>query len=367
MNILLLGGSNAGLHYGWAAQFQALASPRHVVVNRFLGAVGSLYGLLRLLDAPRDEAAPDLLIFEYALNDAVLMDAGWLRVDLLEDTLAEVMTLCNRRNIPLLFLCLELRPTGRARVNRAVARVKRIYARLAASRGGLPCITIEDVLGGVRREDFSDKHHLNEAASKRVAEALLSMMESRAIPVPSPSLEASGAFTYVRASAARPSGPYRRASVESTVFSGEFLELARSASSRWPGDGHIVGLMLRSTETSGDYRLAAGGHAFRKNAQSAMRDIVPNLMLLHYTKTRPVADHDLEISMPYDEAELKALPEDKSMLARPGGAPFLEQTLEIAGVMFWRGAAWPRRLLSIILAKYDAGSLFAFTKPEQPV
>ena len=52
MKILLLGGSNAGMREGWASQFQRQASA-HEVENRFLGAVGSLYGLMALLDYSR--------------------------------------------------------------------------------------------------------------------------------------------------------------------------------------------------------------------------------------------------------------------------------------------------------------------------
>jgi hypothetical protein len=357
MNILLLGGSNAGLHYGWAAQFQAAAS-EHEVSNQFLGAVGSLFGLLRLMEAARDDApAPQLIVFEYALNDAVLMDAGWLRIDLLQDTLAEVMALCHKRKIRLLLLCLEPRPSERARVNRAVARVMQIYQSAARKYGLYPCLTLRDALGDLRRENFSDKHHLTEAASKRVAEVLAATIEENDIPTPKAVEHAGDVFCYTLAREARTQGPCRLVEIRSTVYRGEFLEISRSGSSVWPGKGLVVGLMLRSTQSAGVYRLTVKHRAYRKNAQSAMRDIVPKLILLHYSKKQPYADDDLEIAMPASEVELMRLPEDKTMLDRPCDSPFAGQILEIAGVMFWRKPAWPRRLLAMAAAKLDAGAL----------
>ena len=124
MDILLLGGSNAGLHYGWAAQLAARL-PEHRVTNRFLGAVGSLYGLMRLMRLGEDQAPPpQLVIFEYALNDAVLLDAGWLRMDLLEDTLRAVAELSERN------ACLS----SCSAFNRAPAR-PRVSPRRRGARG----------------------------------------------------------------------------------------------------------------------------------------------------------------------------------------------------------------------------------------
>ncbi len=139
------------------------------------------------------------------------------------------------------------------------------------------------------------------------------------------------------------------------MYCGEFLEIARGGVSRWPGKGRVVGLMLRSTDRSGVFRLAVTGRALRKNAQSSMREIVPKLMLLHYVKRQPLADDDLEISMPNDEARLSALPQDRSLLEQAPEAPFAEQTLDIAAVIFWRGAPLLRRLAAAYYAKRDAG------------
>ncbi|HEY8212751.1 MAG TPA: hypothetical protein VIG36_01250, partial [Methylocystis sp.] len=90
MKILLLGGSNAGMREGWASQFQRQASA-HEVENRFLGAVGSLYGLMALLKMEREGGAPpDVVVFEYCLNDILLFAAGCLRPKLVADTLEAI-------------------------------------------------------------------------------------------------------------------------------------------------------------------------------------------------------------------------------------------------------------------------------------
>lgn len=336
MNILVLGGSNAGLHFGWAAQFQSLV-PEHEVTNRFLGAVGSLYGLSRLLELERDDTpAPELLIFEYALNDIVLLDAGCAPMRLLQDTLAAVVDYCARRKIPLIFLCLEVRPTGRARVYSCTTRVKRLYAGVARRHGAFPCIMLEDVFGAVRREDFLDEHHLTAEASKSVANFLATTVASREIQVPTGAAAAGSAFEYVRATEARYEGPCRMIDVNATVFVGPFLEIARSGVSYWPGRGRVVGLMLRSTQASGVFRIDAGGRAARKNAQSKMREIVPKLILLYYSTARPRAKDDLEIAMPAQEAPLMRLRNDRTLLDGPSETPFSEQTLEINGVLYWR-------------------------------
>ena len=157
-------------------------------------------------------------------------------------------------------------------------------------------------------------------------------------------------FDYVPATAAEPQGRCRSLEITATVFSGTFLEIARPGSSRWPGRGRLAGLMLRSTETSGIFRIAAGGRAFARTAQSSMREIVPNLILLHYCRWRPWAECDLEVAMPDEESALAGLPQDKALLPAEPQAPFSEQTLQIAGVMFWRPSFW-RRWLGFFLLR----------------
>ena len=354
MDILLLGGSNAGLHYGWAAQFEAIA-PEHRITNRFLGAVGSLYGLMRLLRLGEGrEPLPQLAIFEYALNDAVLLDAGWLRVDLLEDTLREVAELCCEKRLPLLLLCLEPRPDAPARVAAATRRTMGCYRRLARRHGLSPCVTLHEALGGVRSEDYVDRLHLTPAASIRVAEHLGATLRDEPIPVPRAAKTVRPSFRFVPARAAQTSGPCRPVALASRVYSDEFLEISRGGSSFWPGRGRLVALMLRTTESAGAYRLAANGWRLRKTAQSDIREVLPKVMLLHYVRAQPIAEENLEISMPAEEDALMSLEEDRTFHGAPGAAPFEAQKLEIAGVIFWSGAAWPRRLLSAIQIRLDA-------------
>ena len=210
MDILLLGGSNTGAHDGWAAQFEAIV-PEHRVTNRFLGAVGSLYGLMRLLRLGEGhEPPPQLVIFEYALNDAWLLDAGWLRVDLLEDTLREVAELCRERSLPLLLLCLQPRPHGTARVAAATRRAMTCYRRLAERHGLHPCVTLDEALGGVRFEDYVNQLHLTPAASIRVAEHLAATLRGASIPVPRSAKAARPSFRFVPAREPLTSGPCRR-------------------------------------------------------------------------------------------------------------------------------------------------------------
>ncbi|CAN2534864.1 hypothetical+protein [Methylocapsa aurea] len=351
MRVLLLGGSNAGVYFGWASQLQALM-PEHEITNRFLGAVGSLYGLVRLQEAEqREQAPPDLVVFEYALNDIILLDAGFATTALVHDALASVAQHCAERGVPLLFLCLRPRPTGRARIYSCVRRVERIYDGVAKAHGMARCVTLDTIFGRERFEDFVDAHHLTAEASRRCAEVVAEIISRGEIPVPRASRFHTPIFDYVPATAAAPQGRCRSLDIEATVFSGTFLEIARPGSSRWPGRGRIAGLMLRSTETSGLFRIAAGGRAYARTAQSSMREIVPNLILLHYFRRRPWAEFDLEIAMPDDESALAALPEDKALLPAQPQTPFAEQTLQIAGVMFWRPSFW-RRWLGFFLLRF---------------
>lgn len=352
MRVMLLGGSNAGVYFGWAAQLQGLM-PEHEITNRFLGAVGSLYGLARLIEAERrGEAPPDLVIFEYALNDVILLDAGFTTAALVHDALASVAQHCAERGVPLLFLCLRPRPTGRGRVSACVRRIDRVYRRIAKAHGMAPCVTHATIFGEERAEQFVDPHHLSEEASVRCAKIVADLISGGAIPAPRASRLHAPIFDYVSASQAEPQGSCRRVEIASTVFSGPFLEIARPGASRWPGRGRLAGLLLRSTHESGVYRITAGGRAFARTAQSSMREIVPNLILLHYSRRRPRADFDLQIAMPDDESALAALPQEKALLPAEPGAPFAEQRLQIAAVMFWRPSFW-RRWLALLQLRFS--------------
>jgi hypothetical protein len=338
MNILILGGSNAGLHFGWAAKFQEM-TPEHQTRNMFLGAVGSLYGLLRLIELERMAGvAPDLVIFEYALNDIVLLDAGSATTTLVHDALTDVAHYCARRNIRLLFLCLRPRPTGRARVYSCVRRIERIYAGVAKAHGMAECVTLLRLFGDERYDDFLDAHHLTETSSAHCARMLVEIVAQSEIPVPDGSIFYARAFDYTPATAAKAQGDCRTKEVTATVYAGTFLEIGRPGAALFPGHGNLAGVMLRSTEASGVFRIGAGGAYYRKNAQSTMREIVPALILLHYSTRRPFAQSEIEVAMPDDERALMSLREDRCLLPAPPEKPFLEQKLEIAGAMFWRAS-----------------------------
>ncbi|MCX7898702.1 MAG: SGNH/GDSL hydrolase family protein [Methylocystis sp.] len=348
MTILILGGSNAGLRNGWAAQLQERGGPEQFD-NRFLGAVGSLFGLMRLMKCARDdEPKPDAIIFEFFLNDILLFEAGVLRPALLADTLEQTSNICAQWGAPLLCICLEPRPDSRASLARAKARAKILYDR-AARRNGLTLFSCDDIFPSpLAAVDYQDENHLSPAASARIADTALAALRGKRVAIPRGS-GAAPAFDYVRATDARVTGPHSLRTIESRVFSGSFVELSRGARSDWPGDGQLVALMLLSTEKSGFYLIASDGRAVRKNARSHMQEIVRNLMLLHYT-SRPIAVAGrVTISMPKDEAALMSAPEDKTLLAIPPTARFDEQTLNIHGVIFWRRRRPWRRLLKALI------------------
>lgn len=343
MNILLLGGSNAGLRNGWATQLQRKAAG-HVVENRFLGAVGSLYGLMLLMKLRREKAPrPDLVIFEYCLNDILLVDAGVINAALIVDALEATINLCAAARLPLVFLCLSPRPDEGGGVRKSVGRVTPLYEN-AARRAGAPCLSLSEMFENpLSPADYQDENHLTPQASSRVADAVLAAIEKAVPPVRVVRAEASR-FTYVDASQALTNGPCKTTEIKMRVFDGPFVEIARGGSSRWPGHGRLAGIMLLSDQRSGVYCIRAGKAAYRKNARSQMQEDVPKLVLLHYSTRRVSIAGEVEIAMPENEAELMALPEDRTLLAIPATAPFAEQTLLIHGLMFWRPRSWIERL-----------------------
>lgn len=343
MHILLLGGSNAGVRDGWAAQLAGLRA-EDVVENRFLGAVGSLYGLMALMKREREGAPlPDRVILEYCLNDILLAEARVLPRALVTDTLAAIVDFCARKRLPLIFLCLEPRPDAGGARRPAIRRIERLYAA-AARRAGLPCLRLRDILGEtLTPAHYQDENHLTTATALRVADGLQAAIGANIAP-PAPA-RGRARFTYVDARQAIAAGPCALCEKSSRVFEGPFLEMARGSSSLWPGDGRLAGLLLQSGDMSGAYRIRAGARDFRKNPRSQMQEIVRNLVLLHYSTRRPLVSGSLEIDMPEDEAALMRLPEDTGLLAAPAAAPFTEQTLDIHGVMLWRKRGPIERLL----------------------
>lgn len=343
MKILLLGGSNAGLRNGWATQLQQMAD-RHVVENRFLGAVGSLYGLMSLMKLQREKASrPDLVIFEYCLNDILLVDAGVIDAPLIVDALEAVIEICAKAQLPLILLCLSPRPDDAGKERKAAMRVTPLYERVAR-RAGARCLQLIEIFdGSLSTGDYQDENHLTPKASSRVAKAVLAAIESG---VPAVRAIARGAtrFRYFDAMQAQVEGACRVIPIKTRVFEGAFVEIARGGSSLWPGDGRLVGLMLLSNGMSGIYSIRARGEAFCKNARSQMQTDVPNLVLLHYSTRRMAVAGEVEIAMPDDEIALMRLPQDRTLLAAAATAPFEEQTLLIHGLMFWRPRSLTERL-----------------------
>ncbi|QGM96187.1 hypothetical protein [Methylocystis parvus] len=348
MNIVLLGGSNAGVKDGWAAQFASIAA-RHAVENRFLGAVGSLYGLMALLKMERESAAlPDLIVFEYSLNDILLREAGVLQNDLVEDALDAVLNFCARHGVGLLFLCLEPRPleSGKPRSG-AVERIQKLYAATARRRS-VASLWLRDMIGeDLTPAHFQDENHLTTEIAGRVARIVAGRIEQGVAALP-PVVEESGRFAYVDATQALVAGPCALRALTSRVFDGTFLEIARGGTSSWSGEGSLAALMLQSDDRSGVYSIRAGARVRRKTARSHMQEIVRNLMLLHYVAGAFPARGDVEIAMPADESALMSLPPDKGLLEASSIAPFDAQTLLINGVVFWRKAPLLARLRRLV-------------------
>lgn len=347
MHILLLGGSNAGVWDGWAAQFAELAKARHVD-NRFLGAVGSLYGLMALMKLERENAPlPDLVIFEYCLNDILLLEAGVLRPALVVDALEAVTDFCARKGVGLLHLNLEPRPSDNHKQQKAIERIKELYATTARRRG-VPCLWLRDIFPeGLSELDFQDENHLSFEAAGRVARALLARVKA-GVAAPEPRQEQAPRFDYVDATQALVLGPCVLRTLSSRVFDGSFLEIARGGASFWRGEGSLIALMLQSSDMSGVYSIRTGNRAVRKTPRSQMQDIVRNLMLLHYVAGDLPADGEVEIAMPEDESALMSLPANEGLLEAPARAPFATQTLAIHGVVFWRSASFRARLRAFV-------------------
>ncbi len=324
------------------------------MTNLFLGAVGSLFGLVRLLKLDRDQSPkPDLIIFEYVLNDAILVKERRLATRMIRDTLDEVAQYCAERRIGLLFLDLQPRD-ARSGPFSPTARVMREYALAARMRAMRPCLTLKEILGrSPSAACYQDSYHLTESASRLVAESLLALLRrGDAIPPPLAAPPRPPSFSYVAAEQAVATGRARLQGVECKVFSGNFLEIERPGASFWPGRGRLVALMLRSSETAGLYMMKNATKAYRKCSASTMQGIVANLVLLHYVSHRLDVEDDLEISMPGDAANLFALEKDGTMQEAEPVAPFPEQRLEINGVMLWRPVSlWRRSRARLALAR----------------
>lgn len=348
MRITILGGSNSGPHIGWTAALRKL-SPEHQFENRFLGAVGSLFGLLRLLKMRHENSPrPDAIIFEYALNDSLWQAGANVSIAVIEETLHDVATFCAREGIGLLFLCLCVRPSEGEGESSGSLFMDGLYRSIAMSRGA-DCIFLADILGSIDGRQYSDPVHLAPEPSARVAEAVARRLRAP-IPIPNGGRR-SVSFYYLDASQARIEGAAKRVHRESPVFDGPFIELSRGGASFWRATGRLVALMVCSTEWSGHYRIRQGELAIRKNAQSQARENRVDLMILHYVAQESADDPRIVIDLPVSETGLMALPSDLTLMEGAPPKPFADQKLEIGGVMVYRPRSRFRRWIDALIAR----------------
>ncbi|WP_442753565.1 SGNH/GDSL hydrolase family protein [Methylocystis sp. JAN1] len=347
MRVMILGGSNSGPKTGWAAILREIAG-EHVIENRFLGAVGSLFGLLRLLKMIRDgQPRPDAVIFEYTLNDTVWMAGDSLEPETVVETLHDVMTICARERIRLLFLCLCLRPRDGGGEAEGSLFLDRLYREAARARG-VATLFLSDVLGKIDPGFFVDPKHLDAAASRRVAEAVAARLQAP-LPVPNDAGRKLS-FAYLDASQASLSSKAWRLDHKSTVFDGPLIKLPRGGKCAFDTDGRLAALLIRSTETSGAYSIHAGGRTIRKNAQSLARQDAPNLIALHYVTAELPQAPQVVVEMTASEIALMAQSYDLTLMDGPPHVPFNDQTLEIAGIMVHRRRSLLERALARLVA-----------------
>lgn len=349
MHVMILGGSNSGPKNGWAATLAQIA-PEHRIENKFLGAVGSLFGLLRLLKMRQEGTGkPDVIVFEYALNDSLWLLGGNITLKLVEDTLHDVMTLCARERIGLLFLCLCLRPPEPEGEAELSLLMDELYRDAAQSRGAAECLLHAEILGGVAQSQFVDSAHIGPEPAMEVARAVAARLRG---PIPAPRGGGRAlSFAYLDAAQGRIVGEGARVAVNSSVFEGPFVELRRGGGCVFNAGGRLAALLLRSTEKSGSYAIRTGDRLIRKNAQSLARENVPNLVALHYVTTELPAVSDLSIEMTPEEPELMAQPYDLTLMDGPPHVPFEDQTLELGGIMVYRPRSWLDKAIARLIAR----------------
>ena len=347
MHIHLLGGSNTGIWNGWAHHFVIMAE-RDLgarVTNGFLGAVGSLYGLLQLQKLVREGAPlPDAIVFEYALNDIVLVHGDVVSLSLVRETLMDVCGFCVRRGVTLQYLCLEPKALRSFRPFHRGRRVRPIYDA-AALRHGLPApLSQHEAMGrNVLDGDYLDEHHLTPDASRAVAEALVRRLSAPPLAaaagrVPKAEPRKAGpAFDYVDATQASVAGRAWPSTCDMTILKGPVVELRRPSSARWPATGRLVGVLLRARPTSGWYRITVEGAVRRKNACGSDLKLLPEVVTLHYPHVWRRVRAAVEIAMPDDEAGLMRLGEDVSPMPLDPEPPFADQELAVFGLILWRG------------------------------
>lgn len=336
--ILVLGGSNAGLYFGWAAQLKNLL-PKIDFENAFLGGSGSLYGLLYLLKlVERNEQPPDLILFEYTLNDIVFLEACQLEKELLIATLREILSICASLQIRILFLGLTPKPKGYIfHTNHPVRVVKKLYYRSLKREHQENFIDLNATLN----LDYLDDHHLTEASSISVGQYLAQHLTKKEIKTLPKTFICPPNFKFLEPFEATLLESCELKEVSTPVYTGEFLEIMRGGRARYTQRGRLAGLLIRATEKTGIYTLSTQALSLKKSAQSTMREIVPNLILMHNIATPLFSDDEIEIALPKTEKELIFLPEDRSLLVCASPTAFEEQSLEIGALLFWITTSHP--------------------------
>ena len=353
MNILLLGGSNTGIWEGWAHHFVILAEGRlgAKVSNGFLGAVGSLYGLYQLLKMERENNhTPDIIVFEYTLNDIVLVRGSIISAKLVMDTLIEIAEFCVSRKIVLQFLCLKPQG-GREFLSILTGRnVQRFYEQVAEQYGLPAPLSQRDAMArDILDSDYLDKHHLTPEASLVVAEALLRRLSGPlAIGSPTRPPRPQRAFAFLDATEASPVGRARLQQCDMTVLQAPVIEMMRPSSATWSASGRLVGVLLRCRTTSGWYSIRVDRAIRRKNASTADLALLPELVVMQYPNIRTQAREVIEIAMPDRELELMRIELDRSPMTRTPSGNFLNQEFAVFGIMLWSGLSKFDRLVETL-------------------
>lgn len=348
MHVLILGGSNSGPKNGWASELARIA-PEHRIENNFLGAVGSLFGLLRLLKLRRDGGErPDVVVFEYTLNDTAWLIGHNITLELVEETLQDVVTFCAQEGLRLLFLCLCVRPPEPEGEVELSSFMDAVYRKIALGRGAADCLLQGDIMGGVSQRHYNDWLHIDLQTSSKIAEAVAARLKE---PIAVPRGARRGtSFLYLDAASARVQRGGALAAYKSTVFEGPVAVLRRGGRCAFEFRGRLVALLIHSSKESGWYEVASGDRLFRKNAQSLARENLPSFITLHYLAQAMPEAYRAVIHMPECEEALMALPVDLTLMEGPPSVSFEEQTLEIAGIVVRQKRSWTRKAIDALLA-----------------
>jgi hypothetical protein len=273
VDVLLVGGSNTGLRDGWARQFEKLAT-RHRVTNAFLGATGSLYGLVNLM-AVSDLSKVDVVIFEYTLNDAIFVNYGVQDQQLIQICLEQVAAVCRANDIRLILLTLNRRDDFPV-ASEDTRLVNETYLSVAKA-WGLEVVSLRDLISNHARiadcpiDSLFDGTgvHLSQSLAEIIAEAVLAAVQGRpqvTLDLPAPSRRHE--IIYIPATTADLFGKTLFVDRRTAAFKGRFLRLAGDARCQFNGAGELIALLVNSRQESGWLTLETDDGACAKNTHS---------------------------------------------------------------------------------------------------